>query len=196
MTVSDSRRKKIDDVVAARQRGLAVVLEDIHDPHNAEAILRTCDAFGVQTVHFVFDKEKRYNPRRVGSASSGSANKWLDFAIHDSAAACADALHADGYTMVATMLDEKAESLFYGTFAEEKIALVFGNEHAGVSNAMRDRADRMIFVPMQGMVQSLNVSVTAAICLYEVVRQRRASGKDFLMPADEQGLLIQNFLER
>ena len=75
---TQARIETIRRVVAHRQRGLVVVLEDIHDPHNAEAVLRTCDAVGVQDAYFVFEREEYYDPKRIGKQSSGSANKWMD----------------------------------------------------------------------------------------------------------------------
>ncbi len=195
-TVSGERREKIAKVVAARQAGLILVLEDIHDPHNAGAILRTADAYGVQTVWFVFEKEKPYNPKRIGRSSSSSANKWLDFTIFRSSREAADALKKQGYTIVVTALDSQAISLDEATLDQEKIALVFGNEHAGASDVMRHMSDSILQIPMRGMVQSLNVSVSAAVCMAEVVRQRRASGKSYSLDATEQKTLVDNFLER
>jgi len=162
-------------VAAARWGGFIVVLEDVHDPHNAEAVLRSCDAFGVQEVHFVFETVERFNPRRVGKSTSSSANKWLDFKVHNSIENCLSLLREDGYTIVATTCEDKAEDIFSATFLEEKIALVFGNEHRGVSERAISLSDRCLLIPMRGMVQSLNISVAAAISVYEVARQRLAT---------------------
>lgn len=169
------RTEKLRDVAARRQSGLALVLEDIHDPHNAAAILRTCDALGVQDVYFIFEREKPWNPRRVGRASSSSANKWLTFYIFRSVRECFAALRRKRYKVIATAVGEKAENIFSARFTAPRIALVVGNEHRGISDEARRAADRTIAIPMQGMVESLNVSVAAALCIFEVVRQRQAA---------------------
>lgn len=184
------------DVVGARQRGVMLVLEDIHDPHNVAAILRTCDAFGVEEVALVYEKEKYVNPKRVGKSSSSSANKWLDFTVYRSSAACIAAVKKAGYTIVATALSDQSVPIERVDFTAEPIAIVVGNEHRGVSQAMRQVSDVAVQIPMRGMVQSLNVSVTAAICLFELTRQRTASGKDFSLPARKQKRLVKDFLER
>lgn len=194
--MNTERREKIERVVQERQRGVTVVLEDIHDPHNVAAILRTCDAFGIQNIVCVYEKEEYVNPKRVGKASSSSANKWLDFTIYRSSVECAQALKAQGYRLFVTMLDETAASLYDTDMSIEPIALVFGNEHAGVSTVMCQASDVKLYIPMKGMVQSLNVSVTAAICIVELSRQRQASGKNFSLPASAQERLINDFLER
>lgn len=171
------REARIRQVAAARQRG-AVVLEDVHDPHNAAAVLRCCDSFGFQIVHFLFVRERPYNPRKIGRESSSSANRWLDFVIHSSVEDCLEGLHAEGYETVATTLDPAAESLFEATFPIADTAFLFGNEHRGLSETALRLARRRIRIPMVGMVQSLNLSVTAGICLFELSRQRRARPED------------------
>lgn len=179
------RELKIRRVAAARQPGV-VVLEDVHDPHNAAAVLRSCDAFGIQTVHLIFGKEKPYNPRKIGRESSSSANRWLDFILHRSTEDCLDQLHADGVETIATVLDSNAEAIFDAVFEKPKTAFLFGNEHRGLSDVAIQRACRLISIPMLGMVQSLNLSVTAGICLYEWTRQRRhrTDGSDARDPTE------------
>jgi tRNA (guanosine-2'-O-)-methyltransferase len=190
------REAKMRAAAVRRQRGI-VVFEDIHDPHNAEAVLRTCDAFGFQQAAFIFDKQKRFNPRRVGKASSSSANKWLDYETYESAAECIDSLHARGYEVIATVPSDDAESIYDADLTAPDIAIMFGNEHAGLSDDAIRLADRRLTIPMEGMVHSLNLSVSAALVLYEATRQRRADGADAykLAPADAEALL-QSFLER
>lgn len=184
------RVEKIERVVARRQRGV-VVFEDIHDPHNAEAVLRTCDAFGFQHAYFVFDHEKPFDPGQVGKASSASANKWLDFRIFDSIEECAAELRRCGFELVATVVEPSAESLFDARFDAPGVAIMLGNEHRGLSERAKALADRRVTVPMTGMVRSLNVSVTAALVLYEITRQRRERGMERyrFTPAERQRLL-------
>jgi len=169
--------QRIRDVVHARQQGV-VVLEDIHDPHNAQAVFRTAEGLGFQRVCLVFDKERPFDPQRLGHQSSSSAHKWLDFTVYSHISQCAAELHDAGFQLVATVPDPQAESIFEARLLDPRIALMVGNEHRGLSPAAIELADRRITVPMAGMVQSLNLSVTAAICLFEVTRQRAAAGAD------------------
>jgi tRNA (guanosine-2'-O-)-methyltransferase len=196
MVLGPRRKKKIEDVARARQRGLVLVLEDIHDPHNAAAILRSADAFGVQDVFVVYEQETYANPKRVGKSSSSSANKWLNFTVYRSSAACVAALKEKGYRVVVTALGPQAMPMSGVDFTDEPLALVVGNEHRGVSPDMLAAADVVMYIPMRGMVQSLNVSVAAAVSLYEITRQREASGKDFLLGAREAKQLMKDFFER
>ena len=170
------RSKKITSIASARQQAV-VVLEDIHDPHNAAAVFRSCEAFGVQDVYLIFKTEKKFNPRKIGSSTSSSANKWLDFHSFTSVETCLAAVKKRGYAALATMLDDQAEPLYTAQLNEAKIAWLFGNEHRGLSPEIVTLADRRIYIPMAGFVQSLNLSVTAGICLFEMTRQRRESGQ-------------------
>jgi tRNA (guanosine-2'-O-)-methyltransferase len=179
------RVEKIKRVISSRQRDLIVVLEDVHDPHNAAAVLRTAEAFGVPAVYFIFEQEKYYNPKRVGKSSSASANKWLEFKVFRSTEQCLYALKKLGYTIFATTVASGADSIFKCRF-RGKVALLFGNEHRGLSQQALSYSDRQLTIPMRGMVQSLNLSVTAAICIYELTRQRQASGKKFTLSARAQ----------
>lgn len=194
--VSEHRLHRITQVATQRQRGLTVVLEDVHDPHNAAAVLRSCDGFGVQRVHFVFVNQPEYNPAKIGKQSSSSAHKWLDFSIHHSIEDCYKELHKENDEIWATVLSEDSTDLYKTDFTGKNIALVFGNEHTGLSKAALDQADKKIYLPMRGMVESLNISVTVAICLFEVTRQRIASGNDFTLEGSQRDALISSFKER
>jgi tRNA (guanosine-2'-O-)-methyltransferase len=169
MAELSKREEKIKQLKEGKQN-LIVILEDIHDPHNAAAVWRSSDAFGVKKVCLIFDKEIRFNPKRVGKTSSSSANKWIDFEIFKSIEECIKKIKNEGYKIYATVLDKEAESLTDVKF-NKKTALMFGNEHRGLSKMAIKLADKKIYIPMRGMVQSLNLSVTAGICLYEYTRQ-------------------------
>ena len=190
------RMQRYREVAAGRQRGV-VVLEDIHDPHNAEAVFRSSDAFGFQRICLIFDEEEPFDPRRVGKLTSSSANKWLDFDVYSSARDCLDELHRDGYEVVATVAAGEAESVLEAKLTAPRMAVMLGNEQRGLSAEAIALADRRVTIPMTGMVRSLNLSVTAAITLYEVTRQRRRAGfEPYLLPADEQEELRQRLSER
>lgn len=188
MPITKNRKAKLKQVANQRQEGI-IILEDIHDPHNAAAVLRTCDGFGFQKVCFIFEKETKFNPKKVGKTSSSSANKWLDFEVFTSTEKCFKKLKKQGFEIYATVLDKQAKSLFKTRFKKAKIALALGNEHAGLSKKAIDLADFKVYLPMQGFVQSLNLSVTAAILMYEISRQREYNKKYLLGKNETQKLL-------
>lgn len=194
--VTDRRRAKIDEVVAQRQRGV-VVFEDIADPHNAAAVLRTSEALGFQRICYIFEANEPFDPRRVGKESSGSANKWLDFFIYHSTEGCLRDLREQGYETIATVADGDAESVMEANLTNPHIAVMFGNEHRGLSEDALEMADRHVTIPLRGMVRSLNLSVAAAICLYEITRQREQDGLGtYCLPQADRAELIKSFLER
>ncbi len=182
------RKKRMLAVAKQRYADVAVVFEDIHDPHNVLAALRNCDAFGVQEVHFIFEEEKAFNPRRMGRSSAAGVNKWLDFHLWFSTRQALDTLQDKGYQIWATVVDKKSQKLWQVDFCQPKIALVFGNEHRGVSPLGRHLADQTIYIPMFGFVDSLNLSVSVGVTLYELRRQRERHCPS-LVPPHPQALL-------
>jgi tRNA (guanosine-2'-O-)-methyltransferase len=172
MPPSERRAEKLRRVLGLRQPDLTVVLENIHDPHNVSAILRSCDAVGVLRVELLYSVEKF---PRIGKKSSSSANKWLDCRRHTSVTECFATLREEGFRVYATRLGGSTTSL-YALDLSQPSALVFGNEHRGVSGEAAEMADGNFHIPMVGMIQSLNVSVAAAVSLYEAHRQRLSAG--------------------
>lgn len=162
------RRERIDRAVAQRTRTLTVVLEAFCDPQNVNAVLRTCDAFGVQEVHVV---EGRMKPWDRNKKVSQNADKWLDVVRWRSTTECLGALRARGFRVYATWLGEGARALSELAF-DAPVALVFGNEHRGVSDEALALADVRFAIPMRGFVQSLNVSVATAVTLARAVERR------------------------
>ena len=138
----------------------------------------------------IFDQEEPFDPRRVGKLTSSSANKWLDFDVYESARECLDELHRDGYEVVATVAAGEAEVIFEVKLTAPRTAVMLGNENRGLSAEAIALADRRVTIPMTGMVRSLNLSVTAALLLYEVTRQRVRAGIDayLLSPAEREAL--------
>ena len=157
------------EVLERRHDDLVVVLENIHDAHNASAILRSCDAFGVGRIALVYTNQ--VFPEISGGVAA-KVQKWLQIDRFDSAAACVSALHAEGIKVYATELTDGAQDYLSVDFGGPS-AIVLGNEHAGCSAEMIELADGALIVPMVGFVQSLNVSVAAAVILAEIARQRR-----------------------
>ncbi|HEX7478196.1 MAG TPA: RNA methyltransferase [Polyangiales bacterium] len=164
--LTEERRARIERVIGARSRAVVPVLDGLIDPHNVAAVLRSADAFGVQEVHLVEGGERFVASNRVAQGTE----RWVDVIRHDSAHACVAALHDCGYGVYVAAMDGslRPEDLA----AQPRVAIVFGNEHAGVSDELRALADGTYTIPMRGFVQSLNVSVAAAITLAAATRDR------------------------
>lgn len=183
------------DVVNRRQLG-QVVLQDVHDPHNVGAVMRSCEAFGIQDLSIIFENQKPFNARRLG-ATSTAAHKWLNVTPYHSTAECLAALRTGGYEIVAAVASERAESIYEAEFTAPKIALLIGNEKDGLDEAAVEAADRHITIPMRGMVRSFNLSVATAILLYELTRQRQShAGVDYRLPIEQRARLEKEFLAR
>jgi len=165
---TEKRTNKIISVINARQKSLHVVLENIHDPHNVSAIFRTCDSVGVGKVSLVYNKEEF---PRIGKKSSASAYKWVEKEKYKSVRDCYSSLKENGFRIFVSSISPISKNI-YDVDLTGKTAIVFGNEHRGVSKEAEELADEKFIIPMYGMVQSLNVSVAAAITLYEALRQR------------------------
>lgn len=174
-TISERRKARLRGVLERRQPDLTLVIENVWDPHNVGAILRSADAVGIMTVHLLYTIEQAPNFRQVGKLSSASAKQWLELRVHDSVDRCFGALRDEGFHIYASHLTPEATTLF-DLDATGKTAFVVGNEHRGVSEEACALADAIYVIPMMGMVQSLNVSVANAVTLYEACRQRRAAG--------------------
>ncbi len=169
---SGRRIEKLKNVLRHRQPDLTVVVENVHDPHNVSAMLRSCDATGVMDVQLIYTDEEFPD---IGRKSSASAKKWVARRKFKTVDECYATLRKEGFTILATRLGAKSKSL-YDLDLTKKIALVFGNEHRGVSDEAAELADGNFQIPMHGMIQSLNVSVACAVCLFEALRQRVAKG--------------------
>lgn len=168
----ERRKNRIFSVLEKRQPDLTIVMENIHDPHNVSAMLRSADAVGIHEVNLIYTTEKY---PRIGSKSSSSANKWISRRKFPSVTTCYQQLRSEGYQILATRLDEQAKQL-YDFDLTKPTAFVFGNEHAGVTDEAANLADATVYIPMMGMIQSLNVSVACAVTIYEALRQRIGKG--------------------
>jgi len=185
-----ARKARIDQVVAQRTRTLAVVMEALCDPQNVNAVLRTCEAFGVQDVHVVEGVMKPYDRNKKVSQN---ADKWLDVHRWRDTRACLEHLRADGFKVYATHLGPGARPLSELSFGG-RVALVFGNEHRGVSDQALALCDARYAIPMLGFVQSLNVSVAAAISIATAVARRvEERGRHGDLPRAEADALRQRF---
>lgn len=171
--VSEKREAKMKGVIARRQPTLTIVMENIMDPHNISAILRSCDAVGIPEI-YVLNSDIPLS-KKLGRRSSASARKWVKVNYYTDTLACVQELKSKGFSIWGTHLSADAKGL-YEMQLSEPVALVFGNEHKGVSNEILEHCDGNFIIPMMGMIPSLNVSVACAVTLYEAYRQRAASG--------------------
>jgi tRNA (guanosine-2'-O-)-methyltransferase len=188
--LTPERQARIDEVVAHRTRSLTLVMEAFGDPQNVNAVLRTAEAFGVQEVHVVEGPMKAYDRNKK---ISQNADKWLDLTRWKATEPCLAHLKARGFRIYATHLGEGSQDLSALSFAEP-VALVFGNEHRGVSPAARALADQRFAIPMRGFTRSFNVSVAAAMTLFRAVAQREAErGRHGDLEGEELEALRQRF---
>jgi tRNA (guanosine-2'-O-)-methyltransferase len=167
--MTPERTEKLQRVLSHRQPDLTVVLENVFDPHNISAVMRTCDSVGIQDIYVLNTKIPRH--RKWGERSSSSAAKWLSVHQYDDTQACFNALRAQGYKVFTTWLGEGSVELYKMNFTQP-VAIVFGNEHSGVSDEIRALADGNMMIPQVGIIQSLNISVACAVTIYEAFRQK------------------------
>lgn len=197
--MTPERRAKFERVASRRQPDLSVILENVHDPHNISAVLRSCDSVGVRELFVLYTdpglKEERLE---LGKRSSAGARKWVDVHFYTEAAACFERVRHTYSRILSTHLDEGAVSL-YELELTAPVALLFGNERDGVSREALDYADGNFRIPQVGMSASLNISVACAVTLYEAFRQRWNKGyyTDRLpMDARQREAQLQDYLRR
>ena len=196
--ITERRMKRMMRVAARRQRDMMFIMEDVHNLHNLGAIARSCDAFGVQQISFTMENADNFNPVEISNVTSSGASKWLDYRIfEDGTRNALTTLKSEGWHIAATSVNKDAQSLYEVDFTQyNKLAIMVGNEHDGISPAALETANSTIYIPMQGMTESFNVSVAAALCLFEVTRQRKASDKNWLLDESAVEALTREFIER
>ena len=169
----ERRVERIRAVLERRQEDLTVGIEIVWDPHNASAIVRSADGFGVGSVQMLYTIEDQPELSRGVTAYT---DKWTLLESHESASACAEAMHARGLRVLATNVDDSARSYLEVDWTRPT-ALVMGNEQRGCSPEILELADEQVSIPMLGFAQSFNVSVAAAVILAEAARQRQEAGR-------------------
>lgn len=182
------RIEKAKRVLSLRQPDLRIALEEVTNTHNASAVVRTCDAAGIMYLEII---SAAMEPFPVNRAVSTRAEKWLKLNYYSSTKKCLSHLKKQGFKIAATHLGANAvphTSVDY----TQPIAVVFGNESEGISAEALEIADYVIRVPMMGMVQSLNLSVSVGIILYEAIKQREK--KDFYSQTRLSSREYKNFL--
>ena len=171
--MTPERREKLQAVLSKRQNDITIVLENVFDPHNISAVMRTCDAVGVQELYVLNTKIPRH--KKWGAKSSSSAAKWLTVYQFENAEECFSELRKKYSKILTTHLSSDAINL-YEIDLTQRVALVFGNEHSGVSEEIRSLADGNFIIPQSGIIRSLNISVACAVTLYEAYRQKALAG--------------------
>jgi tRNA (guanosine-2'-O-)-methyltransferase len=166
--VTPARLRRIEEVLRARLASVTLVFEDLCDPHNVSAVLRTAEALGIQDVHLV-ERAQRVRPDE--NIALG-AERWLSLHRHDRLAACLGSLQARGFSVWGADVAAGARPL-EEISGEDPVALLFGSERVGLSKTARLHVDERFYVPMPGFTGSLNVSVAAAISLFQVAQRRR-----------------------
>jgi tRNA (guanosine-2'-O-)-methyltransferase len=166
------RIQKVRKVLSQRQPDLRIVLEEVTNTHNASAVVRTCDAAGILYLDII---SSAGDPFPINEAISTRAEKWLHFNYYHSTAECLEKLKGKGFKIAATFLDDKSIP-YTSVDYTQPLAVAFGNESEGISEEARNLADYIIKIPMIGMVQSLNLSVSVGVILYEALKQRMEKG--------------------
>jgi tRNA (guanosine-2'-O-)-methyltransferase len=175
--VSPRRRRRIEAVLAERTRLLTVVLEDVYQPHNASAVLRSCECFGVQDVHAV----ESTNPYEINDDIALGAAKWLTIRRHQDLGSCLSVLRAQAFRLVATT-PHRADCTLDQLRVVGPTAFLLGTEEAGLSPEALAAADVRVRLPIFGFTESFNVSVCAALVLHDAVCKLRASGAAWKLP--------------
>ncbi len=180
MSILPRRFERIKNVLNCRMKNLTVLVEAVNKPHNLSAILRTCDAAGIFEANFICEKDevKTYNSTAQGS------QKWVKLNNHETKFSAVSELKKKGFKLYGTTLN--ASSTDYRHFDYSgNTCFVLGAEKWGLSDELISKVDESIFIPMTGMVQSLNVSVAASILVFEAIRQRQSKN---LLPFNGEGL--------
>ncbi|UJH69337.1 RNA methyltransferase [Allomuricauda sp. SCSIO 65647] len=178
--VSEERKERFSDVLAHRTKFLTVAIEDVFQLHNTSAVLRSCDAFGIQELHVV---EDRFGQRLDKNIAMG-AEQWVDVSRYRSSQECMNVLKNKGYQIIATTPHDDS-GLLQGFQLKAKTALFFGTEKEGLSEAVMQQADGFLKIPMVGFSESLNISVSAAIIIQELTQRLRKSSIEWQLTDDE-----------
>lgn len=186
------RRKALfDKVLSNRTRHFTVATEDVFQIHNTSAVMRSCDVFGVQDLHVI---EERLG-KRVDKEIAMGAQKWVNIYRHKSAEVCIKSLRESGYQIIATTPHDNS-TLLHEFDVSKKSAFFFGTENKGLSDEVMQQADGFLKIPMYGFTESLNISVSAAIILQEVVTRMRVENVSWQLTEKEQDILKMEWTQK
>lgn len=194
--IIDERWESLNKVLEERTRHICVVLEDIYQSHNASAVLRSCDCFGIQDVHII----ENDNNFSLSKGVTIGADRWLTLAKYrekkvNNTRACLNKLRKEGYRIIATTPHEQDVTIDQLPI-DQKTALLFGAELEGLSEQAMNMADGYAKIPIHGFSESYNISVSAALCLYELTSRLRKSDIRWQLPEDQKTELLLNWLEK
>lgn len=193
--VSDTRRNKFEDVLNFRTRHITIALEDLYQPHNASAVLRSCDIFGIQDIHIIENKHAYTVNKDIAMGSP----KWLNLHKYrntdNNTLDCITKLKAKGYRIVATSPHPNGYEL-KDLPVEQPLALFFGTELTGISDTVREHADDFVMIPMYGFTESFNISVSAALCLHSLVEKLHQTDVDWHLSEEEKEVLRLHWLRK
>jgi tRNA (guanosine-2'-O-)-methyltransferase len=200
MKITSERKHRFQQVVSRRQKDLTVILENVHDSHNIGAVLRSCDSVGIREIFVLYTEPElqKIDKLEMGRRTSGGARKWIDVHFYTDPEPCFAHVRRHYETILATHLTAEAKNV-YDLDLTRSVALMFGNEHDGLSEGALMYADTNFLIPQMGMVKSLNISVACAVTLYEGLRQRREAGlydAGNRMTEAEQSDLLAEYLHR
>ncbi len=171
--MTPQRFNRLTSVLNHRQPDITVVLENVFDPHNVSAVMRTCDAVGIQDIYILNDRIPPH--KKWGYRSSSTAAEWLSVHQFTNAEECFGEIKNKYDKVYTSHLGENASDV-YSMDLTQSVALVFGNETFGVSDNIRKYADGDFIIPQVGIIKSLNISVACAVTLYEAFRQKKGKG--------------------
>jgi tRNA (guanosine-2'-O-)-methyltransferase len=171
--MTPERTQRLNDVLDKRQPGLTVVLENVEDPHNISAVMRTCDSVGIQDIYILNTRIAKH--KKWGAKSSSSAAKWLTIHQFTDVKECFAAVRQRFDKIYTTHLEKDSADL-YDLDLTQRVALVFGNEHGGLSEETIALSDGNFIIPQVGIIKSLNISVACAVTIYEAFRQKKNAG--------------------
>ncbi|NNC82542.1 MAG: RNA methyltransferase [Flavobacteriales bacterium] len=194
--MTEERFQLFEAVVKQRTRYITVVLEDIYQPHNASAVLRSCDCFGVQDVHIIEER----NTYSVNPEVSLGSSKWLHLHRYnqpeaDNTAQCLEHLKAKGYDLVATsphVSGHTPEDLPI----DRPLAILLGTEGRGLTERTMQAADHHLRIPMYGFTESFNISVSAALILHRLTERLRVSDLDWRLDQEMQGPILLDWMRK
>lgn len=188
--ITEHKKSVMEQVLSKRTRFFTLVLEDIYKPHNASAVIRTCDCFGIQDMHVI----EKTNTYKINPYVTRGASQWVDLHKYysnegSSVQLCFEELRSKGYKIYGTSPSPSSISI-HDLDASQKLALVFGNEHEGISEEVKSKVDGLVHIPMLGFTESFNISVSASIFLFDLIkRAEKFNYPDFYISEEEKNIL-------